>query len=84
MSTELIVGDLEKKAFEFDRVQFRWFGKNVFEFGLRLDAYEIFFRTRYDGRHGKAQRSNTRVNDLDLHSKSQGYEKADTFAIVLL
>ena len=52
--------------------------------GLRSDVYKpISLYAWYDDRHDKALQFDTGVNDLYFHSRSQGYEKARSCAIVL-
>ena len=43
-----------------------------------------FFQTWHDGKHDKTLHFDTSVNDFDHHSWSQGYEKAETCAVILL
>ena len=61
------------------------FAKILYKIGLRFEAYELVsFKLGMKPEMPKALHFDTSMNDLDLHSRSQGYEKFRTHAVIVL
>ena len=57
----------------------------IFKISLCSDVYGPFcFQTWYDDSLDSTLHFGTSLNDLDLHSRSQGYKKIRTCAVILL